>query len=70
MQNIWNSQILFVYLCQEIKVMTVYLAIGLIFGFSIEVLSPSEEKWDNFTRIFVILLWPLAIIYVLREYLK
>tara|TARA_R110001583_G_scaffold191885_1_gene357737 strand:+ start:314 stop:466 length:153 start_codon:yes stop_codon:yes gene_type:complete len=50
--------------------MTVYLAIGLIFGFSIEVLSPSEEKWDNFTRIFVILLWPLAIIYVLREYLK
>ena len=58
----------------KIKVMitylTIYFAIGIILGFSAESFSQGASEWDNFVRIFVIILWPISLIYIIKEYLK
>ena len=62
------------YIYIKIKVMitylTIYFAIGIILGFSAESFSQGASEWDNFIRIFVIILWPISLIYIIKEYLK
>ena len=53
-----------------ITYLTIYFAIGIILGFSAESFSQGASEWDNFVRIFVIILWPISLIYVIKEYLK
>jgi len=53
-----------------ITYLTLYLTIGLILGFSAESFSKGTSEWDNFVRIFVIILWPISLIFVIKEYLK
>ena len=53
-----------------ITYLTIYLAIGLILGFSAESFSQETTEWNNFVRMFVIILWPLSLIFVVKEYLK
>ncbi len=53
-----------------ITYLTIYFAIGLILGFSAESFSQGTSEWDNFVRIFVIVLWPVSLIFVIKEYLK
>tara|TARA_B100002019_G_scaffold276737_1_gene275840 strand:+ start:822 stop:986 length:165 start_codon:yes stop_codon:yes gene_type:complete len=53
-----------------ITYLTIYLAIGLILGFSAESFSQGTSEWDNFVRIFVIVLWPVSLMFIIKEYLK
>ena len=53
-----------------ITYLTIYFAIGLILGFSAESFSKGTAEWDNFVRIFVIVLWPVSLMFVIKEYLK
>ena len=53
-----------------ITYLTIYFAIGIILGFSAESFSQGTSEWDNFIRIFVIILWPISLIYIIKEYLK
>jgi len=53
-----------------ITYLTLYLFIGLFLGFRAESFSKGTSEWDNFVRIFVIILWPISLIFVIKEYLK
>ena len=53
-----------------ITYLTIYFAIGIILGFSAESFIQGASEWDNFVRIFVIILLPISLIYIIKEYLK
>ena len=53
-----------------ITYLTIYFAIVIILGLSAESFSQGTSEWDNFVRIFVIILWPISLIYIIKEYLK
>ena len=53
-----------------ITYLTIYFSIGLLLGFSAESFSQGTAEWDNFVRIFVIVLWPVSLMFVIKEYLK